>query len=138
MKKIAIILIFLGAVLSLKAQDRKGSSGTPQITFAETTFVFDTLTQNSPCEHLYAFTNTGDAPLIISSAFSSCGCVVPEWPKEPVMPGKSGTIKVVYNTSKAGNFNKAIVVKSNAADSPKTVLRITGVVKEGKAGKTKL
>lgn len=130
MKKIAIILAFVVAVLSLKAQDRKGSSGTPQITFAETTFVFDTLTQNSPCEHLYAFTNTGDAPLIISSAFSSCGCVVPEWPKEPVMPGKKGTIKVVYNTSKAGSVNKAIVVKSNAANNPKAVLRLKGTVVE--------
>ena len=125
-----MILVFMGVVLSLKAQDRKGSSGTPQITFAETTFVFDTLTQNSPCEHLYAFTNTGDAPLIISSAFSSCGCVVPEWPKEPVMPRKSGTIKVVYNTSKAGSVNKAIVVKSNAANNPKAVLRLKGTVVE--------
>lgn len=136
MKKITITLIFLSVFACLKAQD-KGNKA-PQIAFTETAFAFDTLTQNAPCEHLFSFTNTGNAPLVVSSAFSSCGCVVPEWPKEPVMPGKKGTIKVVYNTSKAGNFNKAIVVKSNATASPKTVLRITGVVKEGKAGKTKL
>ncbi len=128
MKKITITLIFLSVFACLKAQDN--GSKAPQIAFAEMAFAFDTLMQNAPCEHLFSFANTGDAPLVVSSAFSSCGCVIPEWPKEPVMPGKTGAIKVVYNTTKAGSVNKAIVVKSNAANNPKAVLRLKGTVVE--------
>jgi hypothetical protein len=86
--------------------------------------------QNDNGEHVFHFTNTGDAPLLITSAFSSCGCVVPEWPKEPIVPGMASCIKVRYNTSKTGQFTKVIVVKSNAKDTPKTILRINGVVAE--------
>lgn len=123
-KEIIIAIVFFITVLQTTAQEAVG----PQIAFEETVFNFDTIMQNSIGEHVFHFTNTGDAPLVISSAFSSCGCVVPEWPKEPIAPNATSSIKVKYNTSKTGQFTKAIVVKSNNAKSPKTVLRINGVV----------
>lgn len=107
----------------------------PQIAFEQTVFNFDTIMQNGNAEHVFRFTNTGDAPLLITSAFSSCGCVVPEWTKDPIAPKSSGSVRVKYNTSKTGQFTKVIVVKSNDEETPKTVLRINGVVVEAKEKK---
>ncbi len=122
---IIITTIILIAILRLSAQE-----ATPKIVFEETVFNFDTIVQNGNAEHVFRFANEGDAPLLVTSAFSSCGCVVPEWPKEPLSPKASGSIKVKYNTSKTGHFIKAIVVKTNDAESPTTVLRINGTVVE--------
>ena len=124
---IIIATIILGASFHINAQE-----AVSQILFEETDFNFDTILQNSNGEHVFRFSNVGNAPLAIISAFSSCGCVVPEWPKEPIAPGLTSKIKVKYNTSKTGRFTKVIVVKSNAKDSPKTLLRIKGVVVETK------
>jgi len=49
---------------------------------------------------------------------ASCGCTVPDWPKDPILPGKTGVIKVTYNTAIIGVFNKSITVYSNAANNP--------------------
>ena len=64
----------------------------------------------------FTFTNIGDAPLVIHQAVASCGCTVPEYTKEPIMPGKKGTIKVTYNgTGKyPGHFKKSITLRTNA------------------------
>ncbi|MGB0884474.1 MAG: DUF1573 domain-containing protein [Flavobacteriales bacterium] len=64
------------------------------------------------CE--FTFTNTGDKPLIISRAKGSCGCTVPTYSREPIMPGKSGEIKVKYDTKRPGNFTKSVTVYSNS------------------------
>jgi len=130
-KSIITATIILAAILQVLAQEVVA----PKITFEETTFNFDTIIQNGNGEHAFRFTNTGDAPLLIMSAFSSCGCVVPEWPKEPIVPQARGNIKVKYNTSKLGSFTKVIVVKTNDKGTPKTVLRINGVVVEAKEKK---
>ena len=62
----------------------------------------------------FAFTNTGKSPLIITNATASCGCTVPEWPKEPVMPGKGGKIKVTFDSAgKSGLQDKQITVTAN-------------------------
>jgi hypothetical protein len=66
----------------------------------------------------FNFTNNGTKPIIISDVKSSCGCTVPTWTKEPVEPGKQGTVSVIYNTTLAGVFNKTVVVYSNASNSP--------------------
>lgn len=129
MKKVIIIAtIILAATLQMSGQE----AAAPKIVFEETVFNFDTIMQNGNAEHVFFFANEGDAPLLITSAFSSCGCVVPEWPREPIAPKAKASIKVKYNTSKVGAFTKVIVVKSNDTASPKTVLRINGVVVEEK------
>lgn len=73
--------------------------------------------------------NTGDKPLIISEAKASCGCTVPQWPKEPIAPGKSANMTVEYTTtSKAGAFNKTVTINSNAVTEGRKIFRIKGVV----------
>ena len=127
MKQLIISILLLAAIgFQAKAQE----AVSPRIVFEETVFDFDTIVQDSDGTHVFHFFNRGTAPLVISSAFSSCGCVVPEWPKEPISPNGQGEIKVKYNTSKTGHFTKVIVVKSNDPESPKTILRINGVVIE--------
>ncbi len=78
---------------------------------------------------VFEFTNTGDAPLIITDVKSTCGCTVPQKPKEPIMPGKTGEIQVKYNMN-PGAINKTITVESNAVNKEggKIPLRIKGTV----------
>lgn len=124
-----ILLFVLMAVFSairINAQETVA----PKIVFEETIFDFDTLIQNGDGTHNFWFTNQGNAPLNITSAFTSCGCIVPSWPKEPVLPKHKGCIEVKYNTSIVGHFQKAIIVKSNDPNTPKSVLRMSGTVIE--------
>lgn len=76
----------------------------------------------------FEFKNTGNAPLIISNAQGSCGCTVPEWPKEPINPGQTGKITVKYDTKRPGAINKSVTITSNAGNEPTKVLRIKGNV----------
>ena len=123
--KISLLLMILtSSVISSFSQVKDA----PVIHFEENKFSFDTITRNSDGEHDFIFTNTGTEPLIISSAFSSCGCVVPDYPKQPILPGEKSSIKVKYNTNILGDFTKVIVVKSNDKKNPKSILRINGVV----------
>ena len=78
---------------------------------------------------VFEFTNTGDAPLIITNVQSSCGCTVPSKPTEPIMPGKTGKIEVKYNMN-PGPIRKTITVESNAVnvDEGRVALKIKGEV----------
>jgi hypothetical protein len=80
---------------------------------------------------VFEFTNTGDAPLIITNVQSTCGCTVPSKPKEPIMPGKSDKIEVKYNMA-LGPIRKSITVESNAVnyEGGKVHLKIKGDVLE--------
>jgi len=90
---------------------------------------FGMLNYGSDGSHVYKFTNTGDAPLIISNVKPSCGCTVADgWPKEAVPPGESGEIKIKYDTKRSGTFEKSITVYSNATESA-VRLMIKGQVK---------
>ncbi len=76
----------------------------------------------------FEFTNTGNAPLIISNAKGSCGCTVPQWPKEPIAPGAKGVITVKYDTKRTGPINKSVTITSNAVNEPTKTLQIRGEV----------
>jgi len=79
----------------------------------------------------FTFTNTGKEPILIVSANASCGCTVPEYSKEPIAPGKSGTIKVTYDTKRVGAINKTVnLVFENASKtkSGSKVISIAGNV----------
>lgn len=76
----------------------------------------------------FKFTNTGDAPLIISAAKGSCGCTVPTYAKEPVMPGESSIIEVKYDTKRVGPFTKYVTLTTNATNETTTKLQIKGEV----------
>ena len=78
----------------------------PEITFEETEFDFGTIDQGTAVEHTFKFTNTGNAPLVITNATSSCGCTVPTWTKEPIAPGETGEMLVKFNGSGQNQVTK--------------------------------
>lgn len=81
---------------------------------------------NAECD--FVFENVGSQPIVISNAAGSCGCTVPTWPKEPIMPGKKGTIHVSYNTNgRQGMISKVVTLTSNA-EQQQLVLHISGNV----------
>ena len=104
----------------------------PVMTFDRTEFDFGTIEQGTPQQTVFTFTNTGKAPLIITDAKSTCGCTIPEYPKnKAIAPGESGVIEVKYDTNRVGPIRKTITVTSNAADSPTMAIKIKGSVLDG-------
>ena len=96
-----------------------GSGPFPAFEFAKEDHDFGTIKEGDVVSHVFQFTNTGDVPLIISSATASCGCTVPQWPKEPVGVGATGEIHVSFNSkNKPGIQNKTITITANT--NPKT------------------
>lgn len=145
MKKIAFVL--LGALLigttacnnasnSAKSGDENSVSpadvenqGTPKFDFADITHDFGTITEGDTARYDFKFKNTGDAPLIITNTSASCGCTVPEWPREPIAPGESGVIHVEFHSQgHPGQAEKEIRINANTVPNLK-VLRIIAYVK---------
>ncbi|WGK64996.1 DUF1573 domain-containing protein [Croceiramulus getboli] len=85
----------------------------PVMTFDETEFDFGTINKNDNVEHVFTFTNTGKAPLVIVDAKSTCGCTVPSYSKEPVQPGEKGELLVKYNGSGTNAVTKTVTIKTN-------------------------
>ncbi|MFN6379760.1 MAG: DUF1573 domain-containing protein [Flavobacteriales bacterium] len=146
MKHIVFVLFTISLVLfSCKEKERKvtadlinfpeTASGTndqdlPEITFDSIEYDFDTIAIGEKVVHKYNFKNTGEAPLLIADVKPSCGCTtLKDWPKEPIMPGESGTIGVEFNSEGyPGAITKTIMVHTNAR--PKDVyLKLVGNVK---------
>jgi hypothetical protein len=89
---------------------------------------FGTVQEGGDIEYDFVFKNTGKEPIILNAVTASCGCTAPSWSKDPVLPGKSNTIKAVYHTQgRIGPFNKAITVVSNAGSK---VITIKGTVEK--------
>lgn len=74
---------------------------------------------NGECE--FKFINNGKEPLVITNCMGSCGCTVPQCPKEPILPGKSGVIKVKYDTQRVGPIYKTVTINSNAKSGTQTI-----------------
>lgn len=125
MKKSFFLFLTLGLItLGLSAQENPVPK-TDSIVFNELIHDYGTLTQGADGNCEFVFTNKGKVPLVLNNVHASCGCTVADWPKEPIEPGKTGSIKVRYNTAIIGSFNKSITVNSNATNST-VVLRIKG------------
>lgn len=123
MKK--FIVLFAGLMIfSLAAF---AQSPDPVISFEKKVHDFGTIKLGEKVSYAFKFTNTGKAPLILSQPRSSCGCTVPSWPKEPIMPGRSGEILITFDAEEIATFAKQITVISNAENSPEIIL-IKGVV----------
>lgn len=87
---------------------------TTSITYENDVYDFGAITQGEKVTKEFKFTNTGDADLVIVSAKGSCGCTVPEYPKEPIAPGTSGVITVVFNSEgKKGKQHKRVSIVAN-------------------------
>jgi hypothetical protein len=111
------------------AEVKTDNPNAPEITFESDVNDYGTVKFGSDGNCEFKFKNTGKDPLIISNARGSCGCTVPTWPKEPILKGQTGTIKVHYDTKRPGAFSKTITINSNAKTDTK-VLTIKGVVEQ--------
>lgn len=101
---------------------------TTAITFNETEFNFGKVKSGEKVRHAYKFKNTGNEPLIISNAKGSCGCTVPDWPKEPIGVGEEAEIMVVFDSkNKKGNQTKQVTITANT-NPPQTIIYIKGEV----------
>lgn len=100
--------------------------------FENETIDYGTIEQNADGHREFVLVNNGNKPLIIMSATGTCGCTVPEAPKEPIAPGAKAVIKVKYDTNRVGPFTKNVNVTSNASATPK-MLTIKGEVKAAPA-----
>lgn len=97
--------------------------------FESETIDYGTIAHKANGEREFVFVNNGNKPLIITGASGSCGCTVPTYPKEPIMPGAKGVIGVKYDTNRGGQpFNKTVTVKSNAVQGDSKILTIKGTV----------
>ena len=128
MKRITVLICALIVTINgLYAQVPTQSSTQDSIKFDKMMHDYGTIVQGADGNCEFKFTNNGKTPLILSNVKASCGCTVPEWPKEPIAPGKTSSIKVKYNTATVGAFNKSITVNSNAVNNT-VVLQIKGNV----------
>ncbi len=136
MKKLLIICMALCFVISMQAQSSKTSSSNKstytgtgaEIKFDKLTVDFGTLKVGDVKVVTVTFTNIGKKPLILDDVISSCDCTTVEWSKQPVMPGKKGTIKAKYTAKNKGLISKRVTVLSNA-NTDRVILQLKGEVK---------
>ena len=106
-----------------KERDSKISDGASVITFSRNEHDFGTINEGDIVETTFDFTNTGKSELIITNARATCGCTVPEWPKQPISVGESGQIKVKFNSSgKPNKQSKTVTLTTNTEKGKETVL----------------
>ena len=121
--KNAMIILFVGLLsLGVYAQEKVA-----KIEFKTDVIDYGTIEKGSDGVRIFEFTNTGNAPLIISKVKSTCGCTVPKKPDGPIMPGETGEISVKYDTNRVNPIRKTITVTSNA-DTPSVALKIKGLI----------
>ena len=131
MKKLLLLPLLAMSVLTAKAQAPTTSGverpNGPVMKFEELDYNFGTIKQGESVTHIFKFSNDGKEPLIINTAVGSCGCTVPEYPKEPIRPNGNGEIKVTFNsTGKSGPQDKTVTI---TYDTDKTiVLHMRGTV----------
>ena len=122
MKNIVMaVILFVGVLVHAQS--------TAKMEFKSEVIDYGEIQKGSDGIRVFEFTNTGDAPLVITRVSSSCGCTVPKKPEKPVQPGETGEIQVKYDTNIIGPIRKTITVYSNA-DIPAKSLKIKGRVLE--------
>ena len=107
-----------------KERDSEIKMGGPRFKFDKTEHDFGTISEGDVVETVFAFTNVGKSELIITSAKGSCGCTVPEWPKEPIMPGEAGEIKVKFNSYRKPNLQQKQITLRTNTEGGKEILKI--------------
>ena len=139
MKKLLLIFCIAGTLFSCDIRHNKNKPGSntaigthfndsTSVQLIDSVYNFGKVTEGEKVTYNYRFKNTGTKPLIISSATASCGCTVPEKPEEPIKPGETGFLKVVFNSQgKVGPTHKTIMVVSNAYP-PFPLLQLSGEV----------
>ncbi|MEO6189306.1 MAG: DUF1573 domain-containing protein [Saprospiraceae bacterium] len=90
--------------------------GGPKMVFETTTVDYGEIKKGGDPLRKAVFTNKGTEPLIVKNARGSCGCTVPTWPKEPIMPGETGVIEIRYDTQRVGSINKTVSIQTNEGE----------------------
>lgn len=133
MKKLIALFVAIVSIYSVTfAQDtaKVTNPNAPKIKFKDESHDFGTVVEGPSITYDFKFKNVGMEPLILSSVRASCGCTVPTWPKEPILPGKESVISATYNTQgRPGSFTKTITVESNATEASKVVMIKGEVIK---------
>ncbi len=112
----AVETIETAAKTPVESTAQTPSTQLPVMTFEKTTHDFGTIKEGEAQQTVFTFTNTGSAPLIITNATSSCGCTVPDYPKNtPIAPGDSGQLTVNFNGTGMNKVTKTIRVEANTA-----------------------
>ncbi|MBC6611329.1 DUF1573 domain-containing protein [Hymenobacter sp. BT507] len=139
MKKILLLALSLSmAGVAAQAQtvapaNAQAKVAGPNIQFEESKYDFGSVAQGDIVEHTFKFKNTGTAPLVISNIGVSCGCTTPDWTRDPVMPGKTGSVTAKFNSAgKMGMQNKVLTIESNSA-SGNAMVSLVGEVKDAAA-----
>jgi hypothetical protein len=137
MKKILFLAVFAlfatisfaqeGGVTMETAPAQATTAAGPVMTFQSTEIDYGTIEQHADPLRVFHFSNTGTEPLVIKHAKGSCGCTVPSYPKEPILPGEAAVIEVRYDTKRIGPFTKSVTLTTNEA-SETHKLRIKGKV----------
>ena len=111
----AAVLFFVCLLTAGKTEARQEEEGRSQVRYSETAWDFGKINElDGPVSHEFTFTNTSKTPFIIDFIAVSCGCTTPEYSKEPVLPGRTGKIKVTYDPAgRPGTFNRRIIDTSN-------------------------
>lgn len=122
MKKVFLICTGILWSFALYAQ--------PKLTAADFTVDYGEVEFGGNGERVFKFKNEGKEPLLITNAQGSCGCTVPDWPRDPIMPGQEGTIKIKYDTRRSGPINKQVTITTNEPEGSNThVVKVKGLVK---------
>lgn len=101
----------------------------PIMEFESKTVDYGTMEQHGEPLRILKFTNVGKEPLIIKNCKGSCGCTVPDWPKEPIMPGESSQIEIRYATNRLGRINKTVKVTTNEGATPHVIKVVGNILK---------
>lgn len=118
----------LAAITAFVMAASCAKSGPAEMKFTETEYDFGQINQGDKVDHTFKFTNSGTQPLVITNAKGSCGCTVPEYPKDSIQPGQSGEIKVIFNSAgKKGKQHKTVTLTTNT-EAGAEILNIKGEV----------
>jgi len=104
------------------------SGDLPVMTLESTDVDYGEIEKGSDPLRSVSFTNTGNAPLIIKHAKGSCGCTVPDWPKEPILPGETSEIQIRYDKKRVGPIRKTVRITTNEGEQPH-ILQIKGLIR---------
>ncbi|HOS84308.1 MAG TPA: DUF1573 domain-containing protein [Bacteroidales bacterium] len=102
----------------------------PNMTWVKDSYDFGSIPQGVPVHVTFEFTNTGNAPLIITKVEPACNCTAADYPKQPIMPGQKGSIKITFDAASTGKFSKTAIVTSNAKPTDKMLVFTGTVVKK--------
>lgn len=131
MKKLALMLGFVvaGVVASTTDSSAQAVLG-PKIKYETLDVNYGEVEYGGNGERSWKFKNEGKEPLSITAAKGSCGCTVPEYPKEPIMPGKEGVIKIKYDTKRSGLITRTVTITTNEPEGSNThIINVKGNVK---------